>query len=45
MKLIVEECVDSRKCYVIEAEPKFGGAKMRMWIDKEFWYPMIADDD
>lgn len=40
IELLGEESVDNRECYIIKAEPKFGGGKMRMWVDKEFWYPM-----
>ena len=40
IKLLGEEKIDDKECYVIEAEPKAGGAKMKMWVDKEFWYPL-----
>ncbi|WP_456468403.1 outer membrane lipoprotein-sorting protein [Archaeoglobus sp.] len=43
IRLLGEESVDNRECYVIEAEPKSGGAKMRMWVDREFWYPMRTE--
>ncbi len=43
VRLLGEEKIDSRDCYVIEAEPKAGGAKMKMWVDKEFWYPLRTE--
>ncbi len=43
VRLLGEERIDSRECYVIEAEPKAGGAKMKMWVDKEFWYPLKTE--
>ena len=43
VRLLGEEKIDSRDCYVIEAEPKAGGAKMKMWVDREFWYPLRTE--
>jgi outer membrane lipoprotein-sorting protein len=43
IKLLGEEKIDDRECYVIEAEPKAGGAKMKMWVDKEYWYPLKTE--
>ncbi len=43
VKLLGEEKMNGRDCYVIEAEPKEGGAKMKIWVDQEFWYPMRTE--
>ena len=42
IKLIGEEKVTGRDCYVMEAIPKKEKfiVKQKLWIDKEFWYPL-----
>ncbi len=45
VRLLGEEEMNSRDCYVIEIEPKEGGAKMRIWVDREFWVPREDRDE
>ncbi|MDI6885767.1 MAG: outer membrane lipoprotein carrier protein LolA [archaeon] len=42
IKLIGKEKVSGRECYVIEVTPENNTfyVKQKLWIDKEFWYPL-----
>jgi len=41
LKLLGEERVSGRDCYVIEAKPKEESYYLvKLWVDKEFWYPI-----
>ncbi len=41
VKLLGTGKVSGRDCYVISLKPKTGeGMKVKIWVDKEFWYPL-----
>jgi outer membrane lipoprotein-sorting protein len=41
VKLLGSEKVSDRDCYVIQLTPKNNKSiEMKMWVDKEFWYPL-----
>ena len=42
VKLVGEEKIANRDCYVIELKPKGKDyfINQKLWIDKEFWYPL-----
>lgn len=43
LKLLGSEKINGRDCYVIDAKPKKEdvlGMKMKLWVEKEFWYPI-----
>ncbi|RLI80472.1 hypothetical protein DRP05_00435 [Archaeoglobales archaeon] len=43
VKLLGEEKLNNKDCYILEAESKDGGVKMKIWVDKEFWYPIRTE--
>ncbi len=47
VKLLGSEKVSGRDCYVIEAIPKTKTLciKEKLWIDKEYWYPLKIESD
>ena len=47
VKLLGSEKVYGRDCYVIEATPKNRTfyVKQKLWIDKEYWYPLKIESD
>jgi len=41
VKLLGSEDLSGRNCYVIQLTPKDNEkVKVKMWVDKEFWYPL-----
>ena len=41
VKVLGSEKVSGRDCYVIQLTPKGNKSmEMKMWVDKEFWYPL-----
>jgi len=42
VELLGEEKIANRDCYIIEVRPKNESyyIKQKLWIDKEFWYPL-----
>jgi len=43
LKALGSEKINGRDCYVIDAKPKVEnilGMKLKMWVEKEFWYPI-----
>ncbi len=36
LKLLGEESIDDRECYVIDAKAKDGKLRMKIWVDKEY---------
>jgi outer membrane lipoprotein-sorting protein len=40
VKLLGEEEIGGRSCYVIEAKSKGMALSQKLWVDKEFWYPL-----
>jgi len=41
VKLLGSEKVSDRDCYVVQLTPKNGeNVEIKMWVDKEFWYPL-----
>jgi len=49
LKLVGEERISGKDCYLIEAKPKNESHKqipeLKIWVDKEFWYPLRIESD
>lgn len=45
LKLLGEESIDNKKCYVIDAMPEGNMPKLKLWVDKEYWFPMKMEMD
>lgn len=40
VELIGEEKFSGRDCYVLNLKPKEGEGNIKLWVDKEYWYPI-----
>ncbi|ADC64510.1 conserved hypothetical protein [Ferroglobus placidus DSM 10642] len=45
VKLLGVERVAERECYVIELKSKEMNQSAKMWVDKEFWYPLRIESE